>query len=111
MAVPVAPAAGEPIAEAWGDVVHEQVVAQDIQSGAATVQCNAATAATLIVVFPRPFAAIPKVVATVNIGTTFWICMITSKTATQMSIQVTRKDGATATATVICDWMAIGPRA
>lgn len=56
MAVPAAPQPGEPIAEAWGDVVHGQVVAMEIQAGSAS--CNVVGGVgTVAITFPHPFKA------------------------------------------------------
>lgn len=63
MAVPTPPTAGEPIAEAWGDVVHDAVVAMDIQSGKQTMTLPSGQAEiTTAITFPRPFASAPVVV-------------------------------------------------
>jgi hypothetical protein len=111
MAVPVAPAAGEPIAEAWGDVVHDAVVAQDIQSGKVTVQMTNQASNKVLVTFPRPFAAIPNVVATVNLGTGVWVGVVMSASATQAEIGAFHRAATTSTAAVPVCWVAIGPRA
>jgi hypothetical protein len=58
MAVPTPPTAGEPIAEAWGDVVHDQVVAMEIQTKRFTVAApGGSTFADAGIVFDHPFAA------------------------------------------------------
>jgi hypothetical protein len=68
MAVPTPPTAGEPIAEAWGDVVHDAVVAMDIQQGYADISATSATVAGLAVTFPRAFAAgsVPSVITSIG---------------------------------------------
>lgn len=115
MAVPTRPAAGAPIESAWGSIVHDQVVALDIQSGVATlVPGSGALTGVLVITFPRPFAAVPLVVATcmdvgtgsvnVNIG-------VVARTATTVSIGGRDVRETAITYNVPVSWVAIGPRA
>ena len=62
MAVPARPVSGAPIDSAWGGVVHDAIVAQDIQHGKASVVLTAASEVGFTVTFARPFAAAPDVV-------------------------------------------------
>jgi len=110
MAVPTAPAAGEPIAEAWGDVVHDAVVAQDMQAGTASVSWSASSvSASVQITFPRPFASAPNVVcAMTHAHYTVSVINISPTTAT---FQGRRTDGTNQTVSVSAQWFAIGPRA
>jgi len=115
MAVPVAPAAGEPIAEAWGDVVHDSIVAMDLQSGSATATVTAGTnAANVTVVFSRPFASAPNVIATVGpMVSNVFVCNVVSISATQVVLNALRKDETNQGSSVgiPVQWFAYGPRA
>jgi len=111
MTVPVAPAAGEPIAEAWGDVVHDSIVAMDIQSGTVSIPAAGAPTSSVTVIFPRPFAAAPQAAASTN-GTIsgVWIAQISTTTPTQLTVYVFARDGRNVTA-LGAHWIAYGPRA
>lgn len=118
MAVPTAPAAGEPIAEAWGDVVHDTVVAQDIQHGKATLTVTAAAETGLVVTFPRPFASAPDCIVTIGeIGGSAnrpMVAKVSSgspPTATNFQIVLQNVTGVATSLTIPVWWMAIGPRA
>jgi hypothetical protein len=115
VAVPTPPTAGEPIAEAWGDVVHDAVVAMDIQVGRANVPINNSTSGSLAITYPRPFAAPPTVVAMI----------VESNSGPGLAGHVQTPGGGTAagttlrvsgfasnlTVTLPVDWIAYGPRA
>jgi len=114
MAVPLAPTAGEPIAEAWGDVVHDAVVAQDIQTGYADVAVTG-TGVSVNITFPRPFASAPIVVVS---GTNAVAQDLVAKvaynpypSATGFTAVVQSATLATHTGTVRAFWIAYGPRA
>jgi hypothetical protein len=111
MAVPVAPAAGEPIAEAWGDVVHDAVVAQDIQHGVQNITISNANSGTVTVTFPRPFAAVPGIQVTVVIGSSTLFAIASGLSAIAVDLRLIRKDEAVTTVTAPVHWLAIGPRA
>lgn len=82
MAVPTAPAAGEPIAEAWGDVVHAQVVAQEIQTMRFQVTAPGnSTFADKGVVFAHPFAAGSKPVVILSMESVDPIAVTAGATA------------------------------
>lgn len=115
MAVPTAPTAGEPIAEAWGDVVHDAVVANDIQSGVVNITVTAGTQATAVVTFTRPFAGTPVVVALIGPqgsgAALSWVVQIPAGgvSATAVSLRIS---GSTAQSfTLPVQWIAYGPRA
>ena len=118
MAVPTPPTAGEPIAEAWGDVVHDTAVAVDIQSG--TVMGSAGAAAANIgvaVVFPRPFASKPNV-ALGNLGTAggaaggdAWIVNCYGVSPTGFNMRAQHRTGTGTVTDLVMGWIAIGPRA
>jgi len=112
MAVPTAPAAGEPIAEAWGDVVHDSIVAMDIQSGVVNLTLTATNVANVVVTFPRPFAAPPIVVACYqSTNQSFLANVHGAPTATQVTIGLSTKTAANVTDTRPVSWIAYGPRA
>lgn len=115
MAVPAAPTAGEPIAEAWGDVVHDAIVAQDLQFGYAQGTFSANNGINVAVTFPRPFGgAGPYVLVSANDAIT---AAVTAKitagtiTTTGFSCKLSTATGATASGTVGFYWVAFGPRA
>jgi hypothetical protein len=115
MAVPTPPTAGEPIAEAWGDVVHDAVVAMDIQSGRASVAVNNSTQGTAVVTFPRPFAAPPTVLAMIvennsGPGLAGHVQTPSGTTAIATSLRVSGF-ASNITVTFPVDWIAYGPRA
>lgn len=115
MAVPAAPTAGEPIAEAWGDVVHDGIVAMDFQYGYVDLVHSAEKGKTAGVTFARPFASPPLVFVTRDdgvspsmvpdvvqpIGTTS--CTIKVYTSISPAVNVS--------GTIRLYWLAIGPRA
>jgi hypothetical protein len=111
MSVPSRPAPGAPIDAAWGVVVHDAAVAQDIQSGTASVVASSDASASLAVTFPRPFAAAPVVLVSQSAGSAGWIAYSSGVSATGFSASVTTKAGNAASATVPVAWVAIGPRA
>ena len=111
MAVPARPVSGNVIDSAWGQVVHDTTVAQDIQVGTVAVPVTNAANAALAVVFPRPFAAPPTVLIAQNANSAAWFAYISGVTAAQFLANVTTKAGTTATATITCTWIAVGPRA
>jgi len=113
MTVPVAPAAGEPIAEAWGDVVHDAVVAMDFQAGKFTASLpSSGTRFDTTVTFPRPFAGEPFVTAMALAGAVHIASGIGLATANSVGIGIFRRDGAVLSATsVTVYWQAYGPRA
>lgn len=113
MAVPTAPAAGEPIAEAWGDVVHDQVVAQEFQFGRTRVTGTNAASQSLAVVFPHPYdaaAGLPHVVVSVSAGSSVFIAGSGSLSATGFTIIVFRRDGGVFTNPVDVEWISYGKR-
>jgi hypothetical protein len=115
VAVPTAPAAGEPIAEAWGDVVHDAVVAMDVQAGVGNVNFpNAAVSDQPIIVFPRPFALPPVVVITIggsSSGANVHIGLRAAPTATQFQVQAREVRESAVNANMPFQWIAYGPRA
>jgi len=111
MAVPTAPAAGEPIAEAWGDVVHDTAVAMDIQVGTVNVSLANAASGTATVTFPRPFASAPIVVASAAFVTVVHFAAVATITPTTFIAQLVRKDTTLQTTTQPVTWIAYGPRA
>jgi|1185.fasta_scaffold819523_1 hypothetical protein len=109
MAVPTAPAAGEPIAEAWGDVVHDMVVGRDIQSGSANIPNMTQADGIVNVVFPRPFAAAPNVI-TGGAWAGMNVCA-QQITATGFQMAGRRMDASNTPITYPGYWIAIGTRA
>jgi len=112
MTVPAAPTAGEPIAEAWGDVVHDSIVAMDMQAGDNPVAVAAAVSGQTVVTFPRPFAAVPIVVASMRSTSVAYIAMVSAVTTTQVTLVMSHKTAGTSfTDTRSVSWIAYGPRA
>jgi len=111
MVVPAAPAAGEPIAEAWGDIVHEEVVALEFQTGTATVVVNNSDSVGMRVNFAHAFASTPIVVVTQAANTKGWIATTGAIDASGFNLMVSTKAGNAATANILCHFLAYGPRA
>lgn len=113
MAVPAAPTAGEPILEPWGDVVHNAIVDMDVQAGIANLNfANAAFSGALVIVFPRPFNAVPVVVATMG-GATSGVNInvgITQLSATQVTLQAREVRDTVLNGNQAVQWMAYGKR-
>lgn len=117
MTVPNRPVSGAPIETAWGDVVHDGYVAQDLQVGAVEVPMPVTSDGSVPVTFPRPFAA-PPIVLCVNNGTnngvntgTIFVVAALAITATSFSARVSHTSGQTAAASCSVRWIAYGPRA
>ena len=112
MAVPNRPAAGGVVESGWGGVVHDTAVAQDIQTGSATLTHTAANLSNQVTItFPRPFAAPPVVVMVSNNFNYVVAPAGNVATPTAVVIQSKRVDGSAPTGTVVCQWIAYGPRA
>jgi hypothetical protein len=115
MTVPTRPADNAPVDTAWGDVVHDTIVANDVQSGVINmVFAASAVGPTVVVTFPRPFASVPIVVATaggVSAGGTNVNVGITALTTTTVSLQGREVRETAISVTLPCQWIAIGPRA
>ena len=111
MTVPARPVEGDPIGVAWGQVVHDAVVAQDIQAGVVSVVASSDATAAVEVTFPRPFAAAPVVLVSQNANSAGWIAYAGAVTATGFRANVTTKAGNAASGTLPVAWVAIGPRA
>jgi hypothetical protein len=108
LAVPTRPAPGIPIASDWGGVVHDSIVAQDVQAGTASATGNTP------VTFPRPFGGIPTVVVSMSGapgGSFRLIPRSNAATASGFVAYLYTGDNTTATATVPVSWIAYGPRA
>lgn len=110
MAVPARPIAGAPIETAWGDVAHDSIVAQDVQAGTVNVTLTAQNANAAPVVFARPFASAPIVVASANVGSGTLFAIVDTVTASGFNARLVRKDEATTTVTAAVGWIAYGPR-
>lgn len=115
MAVPIRPAGGAVVEAVWGDVVHDTIVANDLQAGSAIVSFAAGgSQGSTVVTFPRPFAAIPAVTATLQSsgGASLpMITQITTITATAVTLRLAIASGTVASATSISvSWIAVGPR-
>jgi hypothetical protein len=111
MAVPAAPAAGEPIAEAWGDIVHDEIVAMEIQTGVVTITHASNPVANANVTFPHPFAEAPIVILTCDNYNFVAGHNGTQPTATGFVASSARTSGTAATNTVHIAWIAYGKRA
>jgi len=112
MAVPARPVGGEPTAAAWGQVAHDSIVAQDIQAGNANVTITAAPSGTLVLTFPRAFAAAPNVVVSaVTASNIYFAYVAAAPSATAVTLGVTRKDGTSLRDAINVAWVAYGPRA
>jgi hypothetical protein len=68
MAVPNRPAAGGVVESAWGDIVHDEVVAQEIQTGTFMANIAQNGSVQVPVTFPHPFASAAWVVVFAQIS-------------------------------------------
>jgi hypothetical protein len=111
--VPNRPVSGAPIETAWGDVVHDSIVALDVQSGIVSVAIPVAAAnGGTDITFARPFAAPPAVLATLNTGVTSHFAFVLNITAAGCRVALQNKDAGTSIlAATPVGWLAIGPRA
>ena len=113
MAVPTRPAAGAVVESAWGQVVHDATVAQDIQTGSATIALSNTTQGSVVVTFPRPFASTPLVIATLGPSSSGPALSYFPQVAacTPSSVTLRLSGGASTSFSVPVAWLAIGPRA
>lgn len=111
MAVPARPIAGAPLESAWGQVAHDAVVAQDIQTGIGQVTFVASQTQQVVVVFPRPFASPPTVMANITTANRLWNVGVAAVTTTQMVVTVGHVDNVSSNSVVGFTWLAYGPRA
>jgi hypothetical protein len=111
MAVPTPPTAGEPIAEAWGDVVHDAVVAMEMQTGTAQVTMPSSATGQVTVTFPHPFASGPFVVCNIATGNRLWAIGAVNATATSFVATVSHVDNVATSTVVAFTYFAYGPRA
>lgn len=100
------PSSGQPIATAWGDEVHDAL--EGIQAGSAVLTNANANAASLAIVFPRPYATPPIVVASVAANTTFNYALAHTATTTGVTLMTVRRDGVATSASITVHWIAIG---
>jgi hypothetical protein len=114
MAVPNRPVGGASIESAWGGVVHDGIVAQDIQAGSVvmTTTASGGVSPVVTVTFPRPFAAPPTVILGGALNSSGIVVSNVGRapTATDFGACVKRTDGG-GIATFTGYWLAIGPRA
>jgi hypothetical protein len=112
MAVPAKPAGGAPIESAWGSIVHDEIVAMEIQSGVVNcVHTNSQLSAVVPVTFPHAFAAPPVLVLgcdNYNYGAGLSGAV---PTAAGFNVATWRYSGVQSAATVPVQWIAYGPRA
>lgn len=111
MAVPARPVSGEPIDSTWGQLVHDEVVARELQSGRVSVTLSNAVTAQLAVSFSPAFASAPQVVVTAESSAGTHIAGITGLGLSGFTIVVFRRDGANVVNDVFVNWMANGQRA
>jgi hypothetical protein len=97
------PSSGQPIATAWGDEVHDAL--EGIQAGSALATGSGATG-SVVVTFPRPYAAAPVVVVSPQSSSGLWLAAVTS-TPTTCTIYTSKRDGSSVTNLNVF-WVAIG---
>jgi len=103
------PAAGAPIESSWGGQVHDSL--EGLQTGqvSSTGPATAGASYDVNVVFPRPYASVPRVVATIAWNTTFYLAIVFGTSTTGFTLRFTRKDNATFTNVAhLADWIAVG---
>jgi len=106
----VRPQPGDEITSTWGQSVADSL--NGIQVGSATIGISGASNGTVVVVFPKPYTAAPRVFLTVasvssNTQAHAWIASA-GVTATQVTVAAGRDDSTAVTATVVVGWMAVG---
>jgi hypothetical protein len=111
MAVPARPVSGNVVDSAWGQVAHDTAVAQDVQAGTLSAVFSAASSVIVALVFPRPFASPPVVVAAGAANNATIIATVGGVTATGCNVIASNRDAASTTGTFAVAWMAYGPRA
>ena len=114
MTVPNRPVSGAPIETAWGDVVHDTTVAQDIQAGSVVVSLvGGASSNDGTVTFPRPFGGVPIVVVGGVGGQTTLAALVSVPTATGCVVRAFKRDGTAfgSAGSLTVEWLAYGPRA
>lgn len=110
MAVPARPVSGQPIATPWGAMVHDAIVATDIQAGTTSLAVTTATGSKLVT-FPRPFTAPPVVIVTIANKPTngdAYNARVENVTATGFTLWLIAPSGWSVTFTI--GWLAMGPR-
>jgi hypothetical protein len=112
MAVPTRPADNGPVDTAWGDAVHDTVVAQDWQSGSVTLSWAASSLSGVVTVtFPRAFSSAVGVIVVVSVlNVNFTVSVQAAPSASQVTIQGRRGDGSSQTTSIVAHWIATGPR-
>ncbi len=111
MAVPARPIDGQPIDPVWGGVVHDAIVARDVQSGSGVLSFTASSISGIVnITFPRAFGSLPNVVLTPMGGPHYTAALTGWPSATGFSVQGRRGDGASQTLSIEFAWLAIGAR-
>ena len=98
------PASGAPIESGWGQQMHDAV--EGVQAGAGTIPAIAGPVGTLVVTFPRAYAAPPIVVASAVSSSGFWIIAVGAISATQVTLYSSRRDGSNVSA-IVANWVAV----
>lgn len=113
MAVPARPVSGAPTAADWGGIVHDEVVALEIQTGTfIATSPGSSTFADAGVVFPHPFAGIPDVFTTMgSIDNIAISAGTTSVTANGFTCRIAKGNGNLSAFGWTVRYLAIGPRA
>lgn len=110
MAIPARPVAGALLDSAWGGLVHDAIVAFDIQAGAFTaVHTSQQTSPQVNVTFPRPFGA-PPMMGLASTNFNYAVGLAAPATATGFGAASWRFSGA-ASGSIVHQWIAYGPRA
>lgn len=112
MAVPTRPVEGAPVDTVWGGVVHDGIVALEIQTGSVTGMASGAAGAIVskAVVFPHPFAGVPVVAVNGSVPVGPSCAWAVSVTASGFTYQTCRVDGGNGGFSA-GEYIAYGPRA
>ena len=81
-----------------------------VQAGSVNVTLSASAAGSSVVTFPRAFSAAPIVSSTPVVGSATLVATALAVTTSQLTAQLTRKDGVSTTVTAPVHWIAVGPR-
>jgi hypothetical protein len=105
VAIPV-PNSGEVVATSWGASVAQ--AHNGIQAGTVSAVLANVNTITVPVVFVRPYAAAPIVVASPAFGQATWIANVEAITTTGFNLRVSHKDTGNFNATIPANWIAVG---
>lgn len=104
---PARPTSGTPIESSWGQQVHDAI--EGIQAGTTNAVFSSNNNVAVPVVFPRPYAVAPIVVATGDTAVSVAVvAKVAAVTTTGFTVQCQSTSGGSLSGTVKVGWIAIG---